>query len=112
NAAGINFNAVASGNYSIAPAATHTLTFVGPGAVNVAAGLSPTIAAPIAGTSGIILAGPGTLNLTGANTFTGPVAVNSGTLSVGAGGNLGASSNALTIGTSNGGTTVNDATGA
>ncbi|MEA2711676.1 MAG: fibronectin-binding autotransporter adhesin, partial [Phycisphaerales bacterium] len=43
----------------------------------------------------------GTLNLAGNNTFTGPVAINSGSVVIAAGGNLGASTNAVSLGTSN-----------
>src|SRR5207248_4005244 len=91
SASSINFNPVASGNYTVAAAAGKTLTLTGT-AINVVNGLSPTISAPIAGTSGLTMTGPGTLNLTGANTFTGTVFLNRGTVVIGAAGNLGDSS--------------------
>jgi len=101
-AAGINFNAVGSGNYTIAAAGAAALTLTGGANINLASGVSPTIAAAIAGGAGLTVAGAGgTLNLAGGNTFTGPVAINSGGVIVGAGGNLGASTNAVTLGTSN-----------
>ena len=94
SAAGINFNAVGSGNYTIAAAAGRTLTLAGAGNINLASGLTPTISAPIAGSAGLSVAGTGgTLNLAGNNTFTGTVAVNSGALAVAAGGNHGAATN-------------------
>jgi autotransporter-associated beta strand protein len=101
SAAGINFNATGSGNYTIAPSTTETLTLTGTGTINLASGVSPTISAPIVGSAGLTVAGAGgTLNLTGNNLFTGAVAINSGTLAIGTGGNLGASTNGVTLGTS------------
>ncbi len=48
--------------------------------------------------------GPGTLNLTGSNSFTGAVAINTGTLTIGAASNFGASTNSVALGTPNAGT--------
>jgi autotransporter-associated beta strand protein len=56
--------------------------------------------------------GPGTLNLTGNNTLAGALAINSGGVVVATGGNLGASSNLVSVGTPNNGTNVGDPTGA
>ena len=112
SAAGITFNPTSTGNYTIAGAGTSTLTLVGNGAISIASGVSPTISAPIVGTSGLAIGGPGTLNLSGLNTFTGGVAVNSATLVVAPGSSLGDASNAFSIGTPNTGTSLNDAVGA
>ena len=47
--------------------------------------------------SGIVKSGAGTLLLTGANSYTGTTTVNGGTLTVGAGGTLGATTASLTV---------------
>jgi autotransporter-associated beta strand protein len=107
-AGGINFNPVASGSYTIGASGANTLTLTGPAAINVAAGATGNIAAPIAGSVGLNYGGTGTLNLTGNNTFTGTAAINSGTMILGAGASLGATSNALTLGTTNSGTGSSD----
>jgi autotransporter-associated beta strand protein len=100
SAAGINFNAVGSGNYTIAASGPSTLTLTG--GINFASGVSPTISAPIAGGAGLSVGGAGgTLNLSGNNVFTGPVAINSGSVVVAAGSNLGAISNEVALGTAN-----------
>jgi autotransporter-associated beta strand protein len=44
---------------------------------------SPTISQLITGTGGVTLAGPGTVNITGANTYSGLTAVNAGSLLIG-----------------------------
>jgi autotransporter-associated beta strand protein len=50
-------------------------------------------------TAGLKEAGTGTLTLSGANTFTGGVTINSGTVSVATGGTLGSTSDAVTVNT-------------
>jgi fibronectin-binding autotransporter adhesin len=104
SAGGLTFGTTASGsNYTIAATTTNTLTLTGAGAtINVATGEAPTISAPIAGTVGLTLNNgttTGTLTLAGVNTYTGTTAINSGTLIVAAGSNLGANANPLIIGT-------------
>ena len=96
SAAGVNFNSAGTANYTVA-AASDTLTLTSP-TITVAAGVSPTISAPITGSVGLTMAGSGALTLTGANNYTGGTAVTGGTLIVNAGGTLGAAANALTMG--------------
>jgi autotransporter-associated beta strand protein len=86
SAAGIIFNAPGSGNYTIG--ATGSDSLVLSGTVTVNGSVSPTISAPIAG-AGFTVAGTGTLNLAGTNTFTGPLLLQSN-LVVNSGSNLGA----------------------
>ena len=77
----------ASGNYTIASTTNQTLTLSGTTpTITVATGLSPTIHAPIVGTSGLTLVGPGNLILTGSNSYTGGTTINSGTATVNVGG--------------------------
>lgn len=71
--------------------ATPTVTV--PTAVHTA-----TINSTVSGISGLTKAGNGTLILGGANSFTGTVNINGGTLSVGSDGNLGAAANVLSFG--------------
>ncbi|WP_241339144.1 autotransporter-associated beta strand repeat-containing protein, partial [Burkholderia cenocepacia] len=62
----------------------NTLTLAGTGNGNYAG--------TIGGTGGLTMAGTGTETLTGTNTYTGATTINSGTLAIGAGGSLSASS--------------------
>ena len=64
------------------------LTLTGPSLVSVDEELSATIACEIAGAAGITLAGPGTLSLRGASSYTGSTTVNAGTLKVTGSGRL------------------------
>jgi autotransporter-associated beta strand protein len=106
SAAGINFNAAGSGNYVVAATGGDTLTLTAP-TITVAAGASPIISAPIVGTSGLTVAGTGTLTLSGANSYSGNTVVTSATTSgptgstliLNSGGTLGAPTNTLTLGT-------------
>jgi autotransporter-associated beta strand protein len=102
-AAGLTFNPPGSGNYTIAAMAGDSLALTGtasvPAPINVAAGLDSTISAPITGSNGLTLIGPGTLDLSGANTYDGNTALNSGTLNLDSGGTLGDPSAALVFGT-------------
>ena len=59
SASGVTFNAPGGGNYIIAATGANSLTLSGAAAISVPTGLSPTIGAPIAGTAGLALAGPG-----------------------------------------------------
>jgi fibronectin-binding autotransporter adhesin len=92
-----------------APVTAHNLTFAVGGyaltggtltlggatpTITVTAGTS-TINSAIAGTAGLTKAGAGTLALGGANTFSGGITVNGGTLTVGADAALGAAGNGL-----------------
>jgi autotransporter-associated beta strand protein len=98
----IYFDPVSSGNYTIAAATGKSLTLTGFGNISIASGVSPTISAPIVGSAGLTVAGPGgTLNVAGANTFTGQVGIKSGSVVVNAGSNLGASTNDVIFGTPN-----------
>jgi autotransporter-associated beta strand protein len=104
SAAGVTFNAAGSGNYTIAGSASDTLTLTAP-TITVAAGLSPTISAPVVGTSGLTLVGADaspTLTLSGNNNYSGTTQVSAGTLTVASGGNLGVAANALLFGNAGG----------
>jgi hypothetical protein len=103
SASAINFNPVSSGSYTIAASSAETLTLTGSAKINLSGGAGATIGAPIAGSVGMNVAGAtGTLVLTGNNTFTGTTQITSSLL-VGTGGNLGASSNLVSLGTPNAG---------
>jgi fibronectin-binding autotransporter adhesin len=73
------FNPVSSGTYTIA--GTNTITLGGNAAIGVEANAN--ISAPIGGTSGLLFGGTGTLNLSGANTYTGATVLDGGTLQLG-----------------------------
>ena len=64
---------------------------------------SPTLSNNISGTGVLIQNGTGTITLTGNNTYSGGTTVNAGTLTVGAGGTLGASSGPLSVNNMNSG---------
>lgn len=80
-----------------------------------AAATDLSISAAIVGPRGLIKAGAGTLNLSGANTYAGGTTLNQGTLTVGSGGTLGATTGALSVNNTNTGagtdTILNLATG-
>ncbi len=57
--------------------------------IQVASAKSATIASVVDGSGGLSKYGPGTLVLSGTNTFSGPVVINGGTLQLGAGGETG-----------------------
>ena len=76
----------------------------GPLTATVADGTAATdlsISAVIAGTQSLIKAGPGTMTLTGANSYAGGTTLNQGTLTVGTGGTLGATTGALAVNNTN-----------
>ncbi|HUB27533.1 MAG TPA: autotransporter-associated beta strand repeat-containing protein, partial [Tepidisphaeraceae bacterium] len=101
-AAGITINSTPGSDYTIAGESLN-LTGSTP-TIAVASGQSPTISSALSSSSGLTVAGGGQLNLTGNNAnLTGTIAVDGGTLSVGAAG-LGASTNAVVVGTTYPGT--------
>jgi fibronectin-binding autotransporter adhesin len=66
--------------------------------LGVATGVTSTLSGAITGSSPLIFAGPGTLNLTStANSYTGNTNIMAGTLIVGTGSSLGAATNTLTV---------------
>jgi autotransporter-associated beta strand protein len=109
----VQFNAPGSGSYTIAGSGGSSLIMGGATpTISVVAGTSPTINVPLAGSAGVALGGIGTLNLGVSNSISGPIAINSGTLSVGASSDLGSTSNIVSIGTTYGGSgTIQTATG-
>ncbi len=67
--------------------------------VDTGSGVSATIGSILAGTNtGLVKTGAGTLTLSGANTFTGNLAVNAGTVAVTSSGNLGAGTVSINTG--------------
>jgi autotransporter-associated beta strand protein len=68
SAAGVTFNV---NNDIIAQSGSNILTLTGTGAISVGSGLTATINAPLAGTSGVVVNGGGTLNLGGISTIDG-----------------------------------------
>lgn len=98
SATGLTFNT--TGYIINAQTGTDTLTLTGATptiTVNGLAGDTATINAIIAGSSGLTMAGTGTLVLGGVNTFSGGVNINAGTLSVGTTTRLGDNANVITI---------------
>jgi autotransporter-associated beta strand protein len=92
NANKITFNAPGSGNYTLS-GGTITLGGTTP---TIAANTNATINSVLAGTSGLIKTGTGTLALGGGNTFSGNVAINAGTVVLGHKDAFGADSPAVT----------------
>lgn len=56
--------------------------------ITTASNTTTTIAPVLSGSRGLVKSGTGTLTLSGANTFTGPLTINSGTLAIASGGRL------------------------
>jgi autotransporter-associated beta strand protein len=90
----VNSLSFKTSGYTIAGA---TLTMNGAN-ITVDAGATATISSAVAGSSGLVKNGTGTLNLTSNNSYTGGTAVNAGTLQVSSDGNLGAAPAAFTAG--------------
>ena len=74
-----------------------TLTLDGTATIRNSYGTSSTIGNIIAGTSGLNVAGGGSVRLTGANTYTGTTNINNGTVIITGQNGLGASTNAINI---------------
>jgi autotransporter-associated beta strand protein len=72
--------------YTLAGAGAFVLQPMGTATIIADTGVAATIAAPIAGAGGLNKAGPGLLNLTGANTYSGGTTISGGVLSNPSGG--------------------------
>ena len=90
-AAGLRFDV---SGYTVSGGA---LTLTGLGSIKTI-GISTTISAPIAGTSGLTKSGGGLLTLSGPNNFTGDVAINGGSLIFDSDGRLGDAGNDIVLG--------------
>jgi autotransporter-associated beta strand protein len=91
-AAGLNFYAPGSGNYTIAGgSSTPQILFDSTAAIGGTT--SASISAVLAGAAtSLVFANQGTITLSGTNTFTGPVSINTGTVAVTSASNLGSAS--------------------
>jgi len=76
--------------------------------ITAGAGFTASISSMLQGTGGVTITGPGTVALSGANTFTGGLTLSGGTLDINGASSLGAATNAFTI---NGGTIDNTSGG-
>jgi fibronectin-binding autotransporter adhesin len=83
--------------YTLAGSGAFVLQPTGMATIVADTGVTATIAAPIAGIGGINKTGPGLLNLTGENSYSGGTTVSAGILSVGNDANLGGLSGGLTL---------------
>ena len=90
----ITFNPAGSGNYVISGGSINLPNTSTPIIVNTDA----TISSPLVGSGGLSVAGPGTLTLSGSNTYSGPTLVTGGTLNIAGGGSLNNSSSINTQG--------------
>ncbi|MDB5324636.1 MAG: hypothetical protein JWM57_205 [Phycisphaerales bacterium] len=108
----INFsdNGASGSAWTIGGAVANTLTLAGP-TPTITTATNATINVPIAGTAGLVKAGPGQLSIAGTQTFTGGITINGGILQVtGLGGAVNVPSQTVTM---NGGAFIfNDAAGA
>lgn len=94
---------VTTGAGSAAGYTIHTFTTTGSAnfdmsAVDLGTRLGARLTGAISGTGGLTYAGPGTLTLAAANTYTGPTVIRGGTLAVGAGGSIAQSGTTLVVG--------------
>ena len=93
SASGITFNAVSSaspGQYTLLGTGSNNLSLTGTGTVTMNS--DATISAPLVGTGGLTVVGLHNLTLAGTNTYTGPTSINSGQLTLVAGGAINATS--------------------
>ena len=99
NISNLTFAATGSGSYTIAGSGSNVLTLSTSGsAITVNAGVTPTISAPMTGTGAALTKlGPGTLTLSGANTYDGGTTVSAGAIALTGTGTLGATSGALSV---------------
>jgi fibronectin-binding autotransporter adhesin len=106
DAKSLSNNMTASGStLTVSATSTNQLVLSGP-SVSVGSGVTTTISAPIAGSSGLTKSGTGTLTLSGTNVYSGVTAINAGTLSIAAETALGSNPSSFTANqlTLNGGT--------
>lgn len=80
-ASDLTFNAVSSGDYTIAASGVGGLTLNGSATITVNSG-NPTISAPISGLFGLTLTGGGMLTLAGSNSYSGQTVLQSGRLAI------------------------------
>jgi len=92
---GILFNANSGGTYTLSSSGSSLVVLSGTPAITC--NDSATINAVLQGSSGFSKTGPGTLTLTGTNTYTGATTIGSGVLTVGSSGRLGSGSYAGNI---------------
>ncbi len=83
-----------SANYTLS---SGSLSVLGTGKIDVAAGIGDTISSTLNGTHGLTKTGSGDLNLTAANTFTGSTAINSGRLALKTNSTASLSSGSVTV---------------
>ncbi|MBU6175896.1 MAG: autotransporter-associated beta strand repeat-containing protein, partial [Planctomycetes bacterium] len=89
DAKSLSNNMTASGStLTVSATSTNQLVLSGP-SVSVGSGVTTTISAPIAGSSGLTKSGAGTLTLSGTNVYSGTTSVNAGVLQVSNGSALG-----------------------
>ncbi len=95
----INFNNTSGFSYNIATSAIINLGGATAPTISVtgSATESEMISAVLAGTQGLSFTGPGTLVLTGANTFTGGTTINSGKLNINSNAALGGTGSGVTV---------------
>ncbi len=91
-AAGLRFS---TDGYTVAGTASDSLSVSG--TINVFAGVGATISGVLAGGNGLTKIGDGTLTLAAANTFTGPVSINAGTVVIGSEASFGDAANDVAL---------------
>ena len=88
----------ATGSYTIGAGSYFTMALTAGGSTIDTQGNALTISAPISGAYSLNKVGSGTLTLSAGNSFSGPMTIGNGTLSVGADNNLGAAPGSATAG--------------